>query len=83
MAAASERICRHERLMPTDWNQAKPKPCAMVAQAAPWGKIEWYCPICDWGWSSPDEALEAMTHAIEKAAQAVFGKEAADTSTEE
>ncbi|HUW13356.1 MAG TPA: hypothetical protein VM537_26770 [Anaerolineae bacterium] len=54
--------------------------CAMVAQAAPWGKIEWYCPICDWGWSSPDEALEAMTHAIQKAARAVFGKEAAGGS---
>ena len=73
---ATERICYHERLMPTDWNQSKPKPCGMVSHLAPWGKVEWYCPICDWGWGSPYDALEAATHAIKKAAEAVFGKEA-------
>lgn len=73
---ATERTCYHERLMPTEWNQTKPKPCAMVSQKTPWGKIAWYCPICDWGWSSPTAYLEAAKRMIKDAAQAVFGKEA-------
>ena len=78
MSASNDHICYHERLRPTTWNQSKPKPCAMVSHAGPWGKINWYCPICDWGWDSPTEPQERMTRIIEKAARSVFGKEATD-----
>ena len=78
MPTLTDRVCHHERLRPTDWNQSKPEPCKMVAHTVPRGYVEWYCPICDWGWSAPDEPEQAMTRAIEKAAQAVFGKETID-----
>ena len=74
MTALRERICHHERLTPTEWNQIKPEPCVMVSHTDPWGKISWCCPICDWGWDSPCEALEVATRIIERAAQTVFGK---------
>ena len=71
----SEHICYHERLRPTEWNQPKPEACAMVPYEDYLRHTIYYCPICDWGWDSPDAPEQAMTRMIRKAAEAVFAKE--------
>ena len=44
------RICHHNTLVPTRWDQPKPAPCKIVYHCK-CGE-NWGCPICGWGASA-------------------------------